>query len=119
MAIARPSGQLRRSPPKRAAASAHSREACDAGYLAGITRTREGTLKQTDEGPKESQPAGVLAVLVIGISLNTLGVVLVALRGIGWAGFGLMVAGMAMLLFAVVRLAAEARRNRADEPRER
>jgi hypothetical protein len=55
---------------------------------------------------------------VIGISINTMGVVFVALRGIGWLGFGLMLLGMALLLFAVVTLAAEARRRdpAAGEP---
>lgn len=55
--------------------------------------------------------AAPLALLVIGISINTLGVVLVALRGVGWIGFLLMLVGIAMLLYSVVRLAAEARRK--------
>jgi high-affinity Fe2+/Pb2+ permease len=62
---------------------------------------------------------GTLAALVIGISLNTLGVVLVALRGIGWVGFALMVIGIVLMLSAIVRLTAAARRRQAGETPER
>lgn len=55
--------------------------------------------------------AAIVAVLILGISLNTLGVVLVALRGAGWPAFALMLLGLALLLYAVLRLTAAAKRR--------
>ncbi len=64
--------------------------------------------------PSNGAPVAV-ALLVVGISLNTLGVVLVALRGIGWPGFLLMLAGIGILLYSVYQLTVDARRGHAEE----
>jgi hypothetical protein len=67
-----------------------------------------------DTEPSNGAPVAV-ALLVVGISLNTTGVVLVALRGMVWPGLLLMVAGIGILLFAVFQLTADARRGRTEE----
>jgi hypothetical protein len=64
--------------------------------------------------PANGAPVAV-ALLVVGISLNTLGVVLVALRGIGWPGFLLMLMGIGILLYSVFQLTVDARRGQAEE----
>jgi hypothetical protein len=77
---------------------------------------RGASLKKEPMSEAEAKrTAGILMVLVVGIALNTLGVVLVALRGIGWSGFALMLAGIALLLLAAVSLATQARRKQPEE----
>jgi len=71
-------------------------------------------MKQSPKSGEEAQSSASLAMLVIGISLNSLGVALIALRGIAWTGMLLMVVGIGLLLASVVRLTAEARRSRAE-----
>jgi predicted phage tail protein len=71
-------------------------------------------MKESLEPDASNRTAAVLAILVIGIALNTLGVTLVALRGVGWLGFLLMLTGIGMLLFSVVQLSAEARRKKNE-----
>ncbi len=77
----------------------------------------EAPLKQSEAESQSPGTAGALAALVIGITINTLGVVFVALRGVGWVGFALMLLGIALLLFAVVRLTADARRRESANGR--
>jgi hypothetical protein len=71
-------------------------------------------MKQSPKSGEAAQSSASLAMLVIGISLNSLGVVLIALRGIAWIGMLLMVVGIGLLLASAVRLSAETRRSRAE-----
>jgi hypothetical protein len=75
----------------------------------------ESGMKQSPDTEPSSGAAVAVTLLVLGISLNTLGVVLVALRGIGWPGFLLMLAGIGILLYSVYQLTVDARRGHADE----
>jgi hypothetical protein len=72
-------------------------------------------MKQSPVTEPSNGAAVAVALLVLGIALNTLGVVLVALRGIGWPGLLLMLAGIGILLYSVFRLTVDARRGQAEE----
>jgi|GEM_PF-5682458 len=72
-------------------------------------------MKQSQQSETPAEPAAALAMLVIGITLNTLGVVMIALRGIQWFGMLLMILGLGLLLISVLRLTAEARRRQDDQ----
>ncbi|CAN5692589.1 hypothetical protein BH23GEM6_BH23GEM6_25690 [soil metagenome] len=71
-------------------------------------------MKQSANSEKPGQPAAALAMLVIGISLNAVGVVMIALRGIAWIGLLLMLVGLALLLISTLRITADARRTPAE-----
>jgi hypothetical protein len=66
-------------------------------------------MAQPDPRPARPNPPLPMAILVIGITLNSLGVILVALRGIGWLGFSVMAIGLALLVAAVVMLISASR----------
>lgn len=63
-------------------------------------------------GRPTPRSTAAIVVMVIGIVTNMLGVVAVALRGASWYGFLLMIIGIGLLIYAIVALTMEARRNK-------